>query len=478
MRKYSIFVLCFLIFSCAGKKKRDTTNKTIPDSKQVNQEFRSWAKTPPMGWNSYNSYGATVTEKEVIANADYMARKLKKVGWKYVVVDYCWSYPHPPGSIQNNPPQFRLEKDGAYVPWLAMDEFGRLLPDLRKFPSSYGGRGFKQLADYIHSLGLKFGIHVMRGIPRQAVWAKSPVKGAHGITADMIADTVSVCTWLNQMYGVDMEKVGAQEYYNSLIELYATWGVDYIKMDDIDLNNGQPDSYRGAEAEAMHKAIIKYGRPVVLSLSPHMNFENRNQIKSVSNLWRISNDFWDDWESLKDQFEFLDKWTPLREPGSWPDADMLQLGWISRRGPRGPERESRFTKDEQQTHMFLWCIARSPLMMGGDMPDNSEFVEKLLTNEEIISVNQSAQHSRQIFRKAGKVAWASDIPDSSDRCLALFNLNDAPTHIEVSFRQLGIGDTCRIRDLWEHKEIGIFNEKFGAVINAHGAGIFRISPEN
>ena len=266
-----------------------------------------------MGWNSYNSFGAAVTESEVKANADYMAGKLKQYGWEYIVIDYCWSYPHPPGSIQNNPPQFRLEKDGAYVPWLAMDEFGRLFPDLRKFPSSYGNLGFKPLGDYIHSLGLKFGIHVMRGIPRQAVWAKSPVKGTTGIDASMIADTTSTCPWLNQMFGVNMKAPGAQEYYNSLVDLYASWGVDYIKMDD--MNQEGKKRYFGEEAEAMHKAIMQCGRPIVLSLSPFMSYENKDHIKSVSNLWRISKDFWDEWESLKHQFELADQWNNERESG-------------------------------------------------------------------------------------------------------------------------------------------------------------------
>ena len=114
-----------------------------------------------------------------------------------------------------------------------MDEYGRLLPNINKFPSAFGGKGFKPLGDYIHSLGLKFGIHVMRGIPRQAVWARSKVLGANGITADMIADTSSTCPWMNHMYGLNMSKPGAQEYLNSILQLYASWGVDFIKVDDI-----------------------------------------------------------------------------------------------------------------------------------------------------------------------------------------------------------------------------------------------------
>jgi alpha-galactosidase len=476
MRKtiFTIVVVCLI--GCTGNPDRNNEISLKTYKGNSSGDFKLWAETPPMGWNSYNSYGAAVAEKEVKANADYMDRILKPFGWEYIVVDYCWSYPHPPGSTQNNPPQFRLKKDGAYVPWLGMDEYGRLYPDLRKFPSSKDGSGFKPLADYVHSLGLKFGIHVMRGIPRQAVWAKSPVKGTNGITADMIADTTSLCPWLNQMYGVNMKAPGAQEYYNSIADLYASWGVDYIKIDDIDLNEKYP--YRGEEAEAMHKGIMQCGRPIVLSLSLNMKIENKDHIKSISNLWRISKDFWDEWESLKGQFELSEKWTPAREPGNWPDADMLQLGWISRRGPEGPERECRFTEDEQMTHMFLWCIAQSPLMMGGDMPDNSKFVERLMTNGEVLAANQKAENPRQLYRENGQVVWCSNIPGSKDMYMAIFNLNDELVEIPVAFSLMGLSEKCKVRDLWDQKDLGSYTAKLNEKVNPHGARIFKISPQN
>ena len=475
--KYLLVAVLFVSISgCSGKTKNQSNNQVGQVNETPVGNFKSWAATPPMGWNSYNSYGAAVTEKEVKANADYMAGILKQFGWEYIVVDYCWSYPHPPGSTQNNPPQFRLKKDGAYVPWLAMDEYGRLYPDLRKFSSSEDGQGFKPLADYVHSLGLKFGIHVMRGIPRQAVWAKSPIKGTNGITADMIADTTSLCPWLNQMYGVNMKAPGAQEYYNSIADLYASWGVDYIKIDDIDMNEKYP--YRGEEAEAMHKGIMQCERPIVLSLSLNMKYENRDHIKSISNLWRISKDFWDEWDSLKEQFELSELWTPAREPGNWPDADMLQLGWISRRGPEGPERECNFTEDEQMTHMFLWCIAQSPLMMGGDMPDNNKFVERLMTNGEVLAANQKAENPRQLYRENGKIVWCSNIPGSKEMYMAVFNLNDESVEIPVEFSLMGLNEKCTVRDLWEQKDIGSYTGKISQKVNPHGAKIYKVSPEN
>jgi len=466
MRNLIWILILVLLGSCnsrAAEKK---------ESKENLGSFDTWAPSPPMGWNSYNCYGAAVTEKEIKANADYMAQKLKKYGWQYIVVDYCWSYPHPPGSIQNNPPQFRLPLDKAPVPWLGMDEYGRLLPDYRRFGSSGNGAGFKPLADYVHGLGLKFGIHVMRGIPRQAVWAKSPVKGTNGITADMIADTTSICPWLNQMYGVDMSKPGAQEYYNSLVELYKEWNVDFIKMDDIDLDEKYP--YRKEEAEAMHKAILNQKAKIVLSLSLNMKLENKEHVQSISNLWRISKDFWDDWEQLKLQFEHVNNWSEFSGPGHWPDADMLQLGKISRRGPSGPERDSGFTKDEQYTHMTLWSIARSPLMMGGDMPENSEFVESLLTNKEALAVNQQAENSRQLSRQQGKIIWTSNSLDKKYKYLAFFNLNETETEISIDLNELGISGKVEVNDLWEGKKGGSYNGKFSAIVNPHGAKLFKL----
>lgn len=368
---------------------------------------RSYAQPaliPPMGWNSFDCFGAAVYESEVKDNAVYMAERLETFGWEYVVVDYCWYYPHPPGSRQNNPPQFRLPLDDAPVPWMPMDEHGRLLPFEGKFPSASGGNGFKELAEYVHGLGLKFGIHVMRGIPRQAVWAKTPVMGAPGIDASMIADTNSTCSWLNLMYGVDMTRPGAQEYYNSLFKLYAFWGVDFVKVDDLDSSRDHP--YREKEVEAIRKAIDRCGRPMVLSLSPVMHYENREHMSAHADMWRISADFWDEWEDLKAQFERCARWAHMSGPGNWPDADMLPVGMLRLRGPFGEPGMTRFTRDEQRTLLTLWSIFRSPLMIGGNLPDTDPFLYSLLTNPEVIAVNQKSSGGREVRNREGKVIWA------------------------------------------------------------------------
>ncbi len=438
---------------------------------QSTTDFHSWAKTPPMGWNSYNSFGSNVWEPEMRANADFMALHLKQVGWQYVVVDFCWFYPQHIKSTVSNPPQFRL-KDGAYVPWLAMDEYGRLLPDQNKFPSAHDGNGFKALADYVHSKGLKFGIHIMRGIPRQAVWAKTPIKGAPGIDASMIADTTSTCNWLNSMYGVDMTKPGAQEYYNSLFELYASWGVDFVKADDISGSGKTP--YYAKEVEAIRKAIDNCGRPMVLSLSLYMKLPEKEHLKQHANMWRVSPDFWDDWSKVMQQFELADLWQNEKMKGAWPDLDMLQLGVIARRGPVGKERETKFTPDEQKTHFTLWAISKSPLMMGGDMTVSSKATIEILKNKDIIDVNQLGENARQLVRNEKMAIWTSENPVAKSRYLAVFNLSDKNEDFKIDLKVLKIKKAKSYRDLWLKKDMGKCPSVFNLQIPAHGCVVYEL----
>lgn len=430
------------------------------------------AATPPMGWNSYNCFGSAVHEDEVKANADYMAKNLKQFGWQYVVVDFLWSYDNPPGSNIGNPFQKRLD-DGSYVPWLSMDKWGRLLPQPDKFPSAFGGKGFKPLSDYIHSLGLQFGIHVMRGIPRQAVWAKTPVLGAEGITADMIADTSSVCPWMNHMYGLNMSKPGAQTYLNSLLKLYAEWEVDFIKVDDI----ARP--YSNKEIEGYKKAIDQCGRPVVFSLSPgETPVAQASHAIQFSNMWRMADDFWDNWDQVLKMFDYAKQWEGIGRPGHWPDCDMIQIGKLSKRGPVGNERYSRFTEDELYTHMTFWCIYRSPLMLGGNLPENRELEKTLFTNEEVLAVNQQGLNPKQLYKKDGSMVWVSQVTGSKDVYVAMFNISDNAHTVIVDAEQLGLKGKITVRDLWKKTDIGAYKKQYVQTINAHGSALLRVGVRN
>src|SRR5579872_3435882 len=374
------------------------------------------APVPPMGWNSWDSYGTTVTEAEVKANADYMAARLKRHGWQYVVVDIQWSEPNA--------------RAHGYRPntELTMDTYGRLIPAPNRFPSSADGKGFRPLADYIHSKGLKFGIHIMRGIPRRAVAANLPVFGSTVKAAD-IADRNSLCRWNTDMYGVDMSKPGAQDYYDSILRLYADWGVDFIKADDI----ARP--FHGPEIAALHKAILKTGRPIVLSLSPGpADLSQAAFYAENANMWRMWDDFWDRWQDLKAAFTRMAPWSDRVQPNGWPDADMLPLGRIGIRAERGDDRQTRFTHDEQRTLMSLWSIFPSPLMFGGDLPSNDEWTLDLITNDEVLAANQKGAHPKQI-RGGEFPVWMSDGPDPHSRYLALFNLTDqGPMKVQAEWK--------------------------------------------
>ena len=429
------------------------------------------AQTPPMGWNSYNCFGSAVHEDEVKANADYVAQHLKQFGWQYIVVDFLWSYDNPPGSNIGNPFQKQLQ-DGSYVPWLTMDKWGRLMPQPDKFPSAFGGKGFKPLSDYVHSLGLKFGIHVMRGIPRQAVWAKSPVLGTNGITADMIADTSSTCPWMNHMYGLNMSKPGAQKYLNSILELYKDWDVDFIKVDDI----ARP--YHKEEIEGYRKAIENCGRPIVLSISPgETPLADSAHVKEYANMWRMADDFWDNWEMILHMFNYAKSWEGTGGPGHWPDCDMLQIGKLSKRGPVGPERYSRFTNDELYTHMNFWCIYRSPLMIGGNLPENRDIELELLSNDEVLAVNQQGESPRQLYKKDGSMVLASHVQGSKDWYVGLFNIADNAHDVSIDFSSLGLKGKIKVRDLWKKEDIGVFKKKCAQNINPHGSMLLRLSAQ-
>jgi hypothetical protein len=420
---------------------------------------RVLAPTPPMGWNSWDSFGTGVTEAEVKANADYMASKLAKFGWQYIVVDIQWSEPNP--------------KTHGYRPnaELVMDANGRLLPAPNRFPSAAGGKGFKPLADYVHSKGLKFGFHIMRGVPRRAAEQNLPVAGT-AFKAGDIADRQSICPWNSDMYGIDVTKPGGQEYYDSIVKLYASWGADFLKADDMFAK-----ADHSSEIEALAKAIKKSGRPIVLSLSPGTHDETKGAfIGAHAQMWRISDDFWDRWIDLKRQFPNFTKWNAYVKPGNWPDGDMLPLGHIGIRAERGEPRMSLLTKEEQRTLMTLWSIARSPLMFGGHLPDNDDYTLSLITNDEVLAVNQKATSSKELFTRGSQVAWVAETPGSHAKYLAVFHTGDTVNEqIRIEWSDLGLSAECSVRDLWARQDLGKVSGGKTFTVGPHASVFYRIA---
>ena len=399
-----IIALPVLLVSQCRNNKSSNTEAGEP-------AFHKWAPTPPMGWNSWDCYGPTVVENEVKANADYMAKNLKKSWWKYIVIDIRWY-------VENDKAGGYNQDDPVYI----LDDYGRLTPAINRFPSAAEGKGFKPIADYIHGKGLKFGIHIMRGVPVIAVKKNMPILGSNAKASD-IYTTEGQCMWLRDMYTIVAGKPGAQEYYNSLFQLYASWGLDFVKVDDL--------SGRTKEIEMVRKAIDNCGRPIVISISPGGDRpETAEFLKNNVNMWRTSNDFWDNWTQLKNQFTILNRWTGLGGHGYYPDGDMLPLGKIGLRAERGKPRMSAFTKDEQYTLMSLFAVFGSPLMFGGDLPGNDEFTLSIITNKNVLEVNQHGTNGKQIFRENDLIAWTADDPKSGDKYLALFNASDQQPIVE------------------------------------------------
>ena len=409
------------------------------------------ASTPPMGWNSWDCYGAAVTEEAVRANADYMARHLKEYGWEYVVVDIEWYQP--------------TATTHEYEPFsdLVMDDWGRLLPAANRFPSAAGGAGFKPLADYIHGLGLKFGLHIMRGLPRMAAHRRLPILGG-AYRCDEVANPNSICLWNPDMYGLRQDHPGAQAYYDSLFALYAAWGVDFVKCDDI--AREYPHCKR--EIELISAACRGCGRDIVLSLSPGpAPLEQAEHLKAHANMWRITDDFWDEWRLLKGMFERAEKWCIHAGPGHWPDADMLPVGAL--RQCYGGEDCTRFTEAEQRTMLTLWCMLRSPLMVGADLPKNDPFTLGLLTARAVLDIEKDGFCGHPLRTTDDEAAWYAPRRDGRGGYVAVFNLSDAPRRVSVSAEEVEQPFESAV-ELWT----GEGATELSALLPPHDCAVWRV----
>lgn len=468
----SLFLL--LLFSAtlqaqhAHSKVANTRTPLDEKTQRINNTPKQLAAPkPPMGWNSWNNFGCDVTEAEFKTQVDYVADKLKPYGYEYMTIDISWYSPRVSADFRSpfhHPKYARHDAE--------LDAYGRLLPAKNKFPSANGS--LKPIADHVHAKGLKLGIHIMRGIPWQAVERDLPILGTK-YTARDIANPADICEWYNATYGIDMSKPGAQEYYNSIFKLYASWGVDFIKVDDLSM------PYHADEITAVRKAIEASGRNMVFSTSPGSTpITARYHVLTNADMFRISADFWDTWPRLKEQFHFASQWAihAANFPGRWPDLDMIPFGKIATRsGDAGGERFTRFTKDEHYTLMTLWAIARSPLIIGNDLTQNDAFTLEVLTNKEIIDVNQNGSGPREVSTNDGKVLWTSAAADGKSRNVALFNQKEKEETLTVPFVQLGLSGKCTVRDLWAKRDLGVFEKEFSAPVAPHGAGMYRITPQ-
>ena len=435
-----------------------------------------FAAASPKGWNSYDYYDTAVIEEEVKANARFMAEHLKAYGYEYVVIDIEW-YARDAGTQR---------PEVQYIPFgdNALDEYGRLQPAENRFPSSMGGRGFRELSDYVHSLGLKFGIHIMRGIARAAAHRHLPILGTD-TTADKVADPYSICPWNPDMYGVRNTREG-QIYYDGLIQMYADWGVDFIKCDDICDSRQYPDGgsvqeFSGwHETEMIHNAIMKTGRPIVLSLSPGPAHLDRAWFYAKNaNMWRITDDFWDSWPLLLEMFSRCEKWQDHVACGCYPDCDMLPIGVIGKNFHE--ERRSNFTDTELRTMLTLWNMFGAPLMIGGELTKLSDRELRLLTNKEILDLNDGTHYGRQISRNEEAAVWINTDCSDGHLTVAMFNLSDEDSLQSVRFDELGlewedgsVPSELTLHELWDKTNHTADGGVIEAEIPAHGVKVYRI----
>ncbi|MGC1921059.1 MAG: glycoside hydrolase family 27 protein [Acidobacteriaceae bacterium] len=419
------------------------------------------ATTPPMGWNSWDSYGLTITEQQFKQNVDWLHTHLQPSGWQYVVIDEGWYLASPQKADQG----YTVDANGRYVP--AVD----------RFPSADKDRGFKPLADYVHSLGLKFGIHIIRGIPKEAVARNLPIAGSNYRAAEA-ADTSDTCRWNNDNYGV-RDNAAGQAYYDSIAKLYAGWGVDFVKIDCI----SQP--YKTASIHMVSRALKKTGRPIVLSLSPGPTpLADASDVVQQAQMSRISDDFWDVWnrdtasgdfpQSVVHQFPLLAQWERYAGPGHWPDADMLPIGWLGPQPGWQQARSSRLTPDETRTVLTLWAIARSPLILGANLTRMDGVTESMLTNREVVAVDQDSTGNQARLHTKTTWVWTARATSAKGEYVALFNVSDAPIDLSYTWHDLGISSgKHQVHDLWLHRVLDQ-TQGIKVTLTPHASVLYRV----
>ncbi len=386
------------------------------------------AATPPMGWNSWDSYGRTLNEQSIKASAKWMAQHLKRFGWDYVVVDEGWYLANL--DAKGNDQHIRFE----------IDAHGRYVPEPGRFPSAGKDFTFRPLADYLHSLGLKFGIHIIRGIPREAVARNLPIAGSSFHSADA-ADTSDVCPWNAYNYGLNTSHPASQAYYDSLARQYSAWAA----------------------------------------------IDKRDEVFKFAQMWRISDDVWDVWYSsknfpqgVKNQFSRAALWAGVAQPGHWPDADMLPIGSLRPAAGWGEPRETRLSHDEQRTLLTLWSIFRSPLIMGGNLLLSDAWTTSLLTNAEVIAVDQHSRDNHPVITTDNIVIWTARPLSGRDAgrafYVAVFNVSDTAQTVHYRWSDLGLSaSSYRLRDLWTHTDLGSATS-IEVTLPPHASVLYRAAP--
>jgi hypothetical protein len=437
--------------------------------------LRNVSKFPIRGWNSCGAFMWSATEAEMRANIDLTVKMLQSSGYNIIELDWYW--------------YLDLDTVTTYL-----DEYGRPQPDVNRWPSSTGLQGFKSIADYIHSKGMLFGIHVMRGISEIAVEYKLPVLGTN-FTADEVFDRDRRCPWAgssrSRFYALKANHSGAQAYQNSLYAQFASWGIDMIKADCMYGYNYVLD-----QIQSVSDAIYNSGRPMLLSLSPGNGPALPDQqplmaaaVTPIVNVYRTTTDTWASWEL----WHIANHWhaaylirdflggSKIGRYGvpAYPDYDNPPFGWLTDPyGGRVPHFMSRLTHDEHYTVASFWMFSRAPMFYEGDLRTPDPFSLSLVTNKLAIQMMDYSTNITVIQYSAYNYSvWRSDsTTESGTSYVALYNiLDDQSQLVSVNMTQLtkGYGKVCTTQEIW-NGTITTQVEWINVTLPIHGSALYRV----
>lgn len=475
----SIILLATTI-SCTGEKQKADNTADKREKQSVQKTIL--AQTPPLGWNSFDSYGITIYEEVAMKEIDAFITKFAPHGYEYFVIDNGW-FASPETKMYEGYMMATADKPDPKE--CSVDGNGIPIPSPKFFPN-----GLKPMVDKLHANGLKFGVHLMRGIPRIAVEKNLPIKGTN-FKAQDIHTTDFDCGWCKFMHGVDMTKPGAQEYYNSVFNQFAEWGIDFVKVDDVTLFP--------AEIEGYVKAIEQCGRPMILSLSPggDSNIKYLDTYKKTV-MVRTTPDIWDEQEALDRSFESMRKWQGLETPGFWPDLDMIPFGELCiLRRAEVEERDPNKSLEDFMGRMHHWCnfsetqketfitqraIAASPIIIGGSMISMDDHSMKLLTHKEMLACVKNGVHGKLTYQENGIELWSAPIANSEkhgfqefqykEGWIAIFNRTEKDQILEMSWKSLKFlpNGTYNFQDIWGTQSVANYKkgDKLSLKIKAHG----------
>ena len=410
-------------------------------------ENNGLAATPPMGWSTWSFLRSSPTETAVEAQAQAMhASGLQNHGFVYINLDDFY----------------------YYNPSTTVDAYGRWMVSSNAFPD-----GMAAVAAYVHSLGLKFGIYVTPGIPVAAYNQNTPIQGTTYHARDIVSSTSSYQDNYNFgnscMYTIDYTKPGAQAFINSWAGLFASWGVDYLKIDAVgDWNIG--------DTEAWSQALAQCGRPIHLELSNSLDVNNGSVWRQYANGWRIEGDIESyhgsasypltDWAHVVARFTDAPKWTQFGGPGGWNDLDSLEIGNGNNDG---------LTTIQKQSAMTLWSICCSPLILGTDLTQLNTNDLTLLFNNNVLQIDQAGSIGAPLTYNTTTQVWRAAEADGS-YAVALFNLSASSTNVSVAWNQLGFTNAAEVQDLWTGADLGSQTSGYSASVPAYGATFYRVAP--